>query len=203
VCGFVTFGSFNNLAKINPRVVALWCEVLKAIPRSRLLIKNPSLTDEGRRVQYRQMFQAHGIGDDRLELMGHAPTREEHLALYDRVDIGLDTFPYNGTTTTCEALWMGVPVLAVAGDRHAGRVGESLLKCIGLDRWVAGDAGQYVTMARELSSNTAGLKHLRESLRKRLVESPLCDRDAFARKMEDAYSVMWRRWCEIGQDRVE
>ena len=198
--GYLTFGSFNNLAKINPEVVALWSSVVKAVPDSRLLVKNPSLTDPNRRAQYYQLFRSHGISDDRVELLGHTPTREEHLALYGRVDIGLDTFPYNGTTTTCEALWMGVPVLTMAGNRHAGRVGKSLLKCAGLDDWVADSPEQFVARATDLAANLAGLAEMRQGLRDRLAASPLCDSSAFACKVEAAYRGMWRRWCDSGEN---
>ncbi len=198
--GYITFGSFNNLAKITPEVVALWSEVVKAVPDSRLLIKNPSLTDPNRRAQYYQLFRSHGISDDRVELLGHTPTREEHLALYGRVDIGLDTFPYNGTTTTCEALWMGVPVLTLTGNRHAGRVGKSLLKCTGLDDWVADSPEQFIARATDLAADLAGLAAMRQGLRDRLAVSPLCDSDAFACKVEAAYRGMWRRWCDAGDN---
>lgn len=201
--GYITFGSFNNLAKINSRVVVLWSEVLHAVPGSRLLIKNPSLTDANRRAQYLQLFRAQGISNERLELMGHTPTREEHLKLYSRVDIGLDTFPYNGTTTTCEALWMGVPVLTLAGDRHAGRVGASLLKCVALDAWVADDARQFISIAQARALDTDGLVHLRAGLRERLADSPMCDRFAFAVKVEAAYRSIWRRWCDSAADRSD
>jgi len=198
--GYITFGSFNNLAKITPAVVALWSEVVKAVPDSRLLIKNPSLTDPNRRAQYCQLFRSHGISDDRVELLGHTPTREEHLALYGRLDIGLDTFPYNGTTTTCEALWMGVPVLTLTGNRHAGRVGKSLLKCIGLDDWVADSPEQFIARATDLAADLVGLAVMRQGLRDRLAASPLCDSDAFACKVEAAYRGMWHRWCDAGEN---
>jgi protein O-GlcNAc transferase len=198
--GYITFGSFNNLAKITPEVVALWSDVVKAVPDSRLLIKNPSLTDPNRRAQYYQLFRSHGISDDRVELLGHTPTREEHLALYGRVDIGLDTFPYNGTTTTCEALWMGVPVLTMTGNRHAGRVGKSLLKCIGLDDWVADSPEQFIIRATDLAADLFGLAAMRQGLRDRLAASLLCDSDAFACKVEAAYRGMWRHWCDSGEN---
>jgi predicted O-linked N-acetylglucosamine transferase (SPINDLY family) len=198
--GCITFGSFNNLAKINPGVVALWSNAVRAVPGSRLLVKNPSLTDPDRRAQYQALFRARGLGEDRVELLGHTPTREEHLELYARVDIGLDTFPYNGTTTTCEALWMGVPVLTLIGDRHAGRVGASLLRCLGLDDWVAADDAAFVERAAGFAADLAGLAGMRGGLRDRLVGSSLCDADAFAGKVEAAYRDMWHRWCKTGGD---
>ena len=127
--------------------------------------------------------------------MAWLPERE-HLALYDRVDIALDPFPYNGTTTTCEALWMGVPVVTLRGDRHAGRVGASLLTQVGLSDLIADSTEAYVEMAVALTSDPARLCELRQSLRPRMAASPLCDAPAFARKVEAAYRTMWRRWCE-------
>jgi len=198
--GYITFGSFNNLAKINPEVVALWSDVVKAVPDSRLLVKNSSLTDLSRREWYYQLFHSHGIGADRVELLGHTPTQEEHLALYGKVDIGLDTFPYNGTTTTCEALWMGVPVLTLEHDCHAGRVGKSLLTCTGLDDWMADSPEQFIARGAALTADLAGLADMRQGLRDRLTASSLCDSDAFAYKVEAAYRSMWNRWCDSGEN---
>lgn len=194
--GFVTFGSFNNLAKINVQVIELWSEVLRGVPKSRLLLKNHSLTDADTREKYHAMFVKHGITRDRLELTGHTPTREGHLALYGRVDIALDTFPYNGTTTTCEALWMGVPVITLAGKTHAGRVGLSLLTVLGLNEFIADGPQGYVARATTLANDREQLTHLRTILRERMRASPLCDAPAFARKVEAAYREMWRRWCQ-------
>ncbi len=194
--GFITFGSFNNLAKINAAVIQLWSQVLRAMPGSKLLLKNPSLTDPARREQYYSRFEAQGIGKDRLELIGHTPTREEHLALYGRVDMALDTFPYNGTTTTCEALWMGVPVMTLTGAVHASRVGASLLTCVGLEEWIAGSPEALLTKTAELAADAEKLAGLRDSLRNRLAASPLCDGDAFALNVERACHEMWRRWCQ-------
>ena len=119
-----------------------------------------------------------------------------HLAVYDRVDIALDPFPYNGTTTTCEALWMGVPVVTLRGDRHAGRVGASLLSQIGLTDLIADSVEEYVEIAVALAGDPGRLADLRRSLRPRLAASPLCDGRAFARKIEAAFRQMWQMWCE-------
>jgi predicted O-linked N-acetylglucosamine transferase (SPINDLY family) len=119
------------------------------------------------------------------------------LALYNRVDIALDPFPYNGTTTTCEALWMGVPVVTLRGDRHAGRVGASLLNQIDLTDLIANSVEEYAEIAVALASNARRLDDLRRSLRPRMAASPLCDGRAFARKMEAAFRTMWQHWCEV------
>jgi predicted O-linked N-acetylglucosamine transferase (SPINDLY family) len=128
--------------------------------------------------------------------MAWLPGAAAHLAAYQRVDIALDPFPYNGTTTTCEALWMGVPVLTLRGDRHAGRVGASLLSQIGLMDLIAGSAKEYVEIALALANDPSRMADLRRSLRPRMAASPLCDAPAFARKIEAAYHTMWRHWCE-------
>jgi protein O-GlcNAc transferase len=135
------------------------------------------------------------VGPERVELAPWLP-EQAHLALYDRIDIALDPFPYNGTTTTCQALWMGVPVVALRGDRHASRVGASLLTQIGLTDLIADSIGAYVEIAVALASDPARLADLRHSLRRRMAASSLCDAGGFARKTEHAYRTMWQRWCE-------
>ena len=184
--GHVTFGSFNNFSKINPGVLQLWSEVLKQVPGSRLLIKCPALTDDTVRVRVSAALQALGIGTERVDLLGHTRTRQEHLALYARVDIAVDTFPYNGTTTTCEALWMGVPVLSLAGQRHAGRVGASLLRAAGLADWLAESPEAFVAIARRRASDIGALATLRASLRQQVEASPLCDAESFTHRLETA-----------------
>ncbi len=188
----VTFGSFNNLAKINENTIHLWSEVIKAVPGSRLLIKNPSLTDEKTRHRYQQKFLAQGLTEESVELIGHTPTRKEHLALYNRVDIGLDTFPYNGTTTTCEALWMGVPVLTLSGKHHASRVSHSLLQAAGLDGWVSETEKSFIENAAEKSADLDKLGALRTGLRKKLLASQLCNAEQFTGNLEQAYRRMWQ-----------
>ncbi|OGI48464.1 MAG: hypothetical protein A2W42_01110 [Candidatus Muproteobacteria bacterium RIFCSPHIGHO2_01_60_12] len=192
--GYVTFGSFNHLPKLNTKVIALWAEVLHAVPGSRLFIKSLPLFDEATRERYYGLFDARGIGRDRVELTGHAATQTEHLDLYRRLDIALDTFPYNGTTTTCEALWMGVPVVTLAGERHSGRVGVSLLNAVGHPEWIAESPEQYIALAERLAADLPKLAALRAGLRAHLAASPLCDRKAFAAKVEAAYREMWRTW---------
>jgi predicted O-linked N-acetylglucosamine transferase (SPINDLY family) len=193
--GYITFGSFNNLAKINANVVALWSEILQAVPGSRLLIKNPSLTDGVTAERYRAMFDTHGISSDRTELLGLVPDPQAHLDTYRRIDIALDTFPYNGTTTTCEALYMGVPVITLAGQAHAGRVGLSILGNLGLDELIARSPDDYVSCAASLATNQERICDLRNTLRERLLTSAICDADSFARKVEQAFRQIWHDWC--------
>lgn len=184
--GYVTFGSFNNYSKLNSGVLRLWADVLHAVPDARLLLKCPALTDAGVQGRVRATFEALGVAAERLELLGHTRGRAEHLALYGRVDIALDTFPYNGTTTTCEALWMGVPVVSLAGARHAGRVGASLLTAAGLADWLADSPESYIAIARQRAADIVGLATLRASLRQQIEASPLCDAVGFTRGLEAA-----------------
>ncbi len=187
--GHVTFGSFNNFSKINPGVLQLWSEVLKQVPGSHLLLKCPALTDTTVRERLSADLQALGIGAERVDLLGHTRTRQEHLALYARVDIALDTFPYNGTTTTCEALWMGVPVLSLAGKHHAGRVGASLLSAAGLTDWLANTPESFVAIAQARAADVVELGRVRGELRGRLADSSLCDALDFVRRLEE---IMWQ-----------
>jgi len=193
--GHVTFGSFNALTKVNGRTVATWATILHAVSNARLVLKNSSLIDAGTQARYRDLFASHGIAAGRLDLVGYMPERGGHLALYNGIDIALDTFPYNGTTTTCEALWMGVPVVTWRGDRHAGRVGASLLAAVGLDELVAPSLEAYVGLARDLAGEPERLAALSRSLRERLKASQLLDARGLARALEAAYREMWQRWC--------
>ena len=193
--GHVTFGSFNNLSKLSEATVALWARVLDAVPRGRLLLKAGALDEPEIAAEVRARFTARGLGMDRLELRGRTRSAEAHLTTYNEVDIGLDPFPYNGTTTTAEALWMGVPVLGLRGDRFIAHVGESMLTSAGLSDWVAKDPEDYLHKATALASDLQRLSALRRGLRQQLVASPLCDAPRFARNLEDAFRGMWRTWC--------
>jgi len=134
--GYITFGSFNNLAKINEEVVKLWSLILKAVPDSHLLLKSKQLADPDVKSRYLDLFEKEGIDKNRIELYSYLDKKEEHLDLYHSIDICLDPFPYNGTTTTCEALWMGVPTITLRGDRHASRVGASIMNYVGLKEFI-------------------------------------------------------------------
>ncbi|HEY9843028.1 MAG TPA: tetratricopeptide repeat protein [Candidatus Obscuribacterales bacterium] len=194
--GSVTFGSFNLLAKLSPETVALWAELLQAVPGSRLLLKSKALGDAATAADFLAQFAAHGIAAARLSLVGEVAGFEAHLEAYSQVDIGLDPFPYNGTTTTCEALWMGVPVITLAGGSHVARVGVSLLQSVGLEELIAAEQTDYVAIAARLAGDLPALQALRQGLRARMDSSPLCDGPGFTRGLEAAYRRMWQRWCE-------
>jgi protein O-GlcNAc transferase len=189
--GHVTFGSFNQLAKMNAHVVAAWARILGAVEGSRLCLKSSALSQRSVRARVLDAFAAHGVAADRLDLLAWTATTRDHLQLYDRVDVALDPFPYNGTTTTCEALWMGVPVITLGGDRHAARVGLSLLSLVGHPELVAASVDDYAARAVDLARDPARLTALRGSLRDEMRTSPLCDAEGFARGVEAAYRRMW------------
>ncbi|CAO3439248.1 O-linked N-acetylglucosamine transferase, SPINDLY family protein [Azospirillum doebereinerae] len=182
--GFVTFGSFNTLNKLTPAVAALWARVLHAVPDSRLRLKAGPLTDPSVRRRTRALFTTHGIAPDRVELLARVPDNTGHLNAYGGMDVALDPFPYNGTTTSCEALWMGVPLLTLPGDRHAARVGASLLTRIGRPDLIAADAEDFVRKAVALAAEPVRLAADRQALRPRMLASRLCDATAFAREFE-------------------
>ena len=184
--GVITFASFNNLAKINDAVIAAWVQILQGVPDSRLLMKNRAFADAGVRQRYIDMFGRYGIAEQRLQLCGWTTDNHSHMSMYGDVDIALDSFPYNGTTTTCEALWMGVPVISLAGRHHVNRVGLSLLQRLGLAALCADDVASYIRLAIKLASNREKCTLLRESLRP-LMQIRLCDALAFTQVLEQCY----------------
>jgi protein O-GlcNAc transferase len=193
--GTVTFGSFNNPAKISGATFDAWAKLLRRLPEARLLLKARPFADAATRALFLAHLGARGIAEDRVELLSWLPGAAEHLALYHRVDIALDPFPYNGTTTTFEALWMGVPVITLRGHRHAGRVGASLLTQIRLTDLIANSPEEYIEIAVALAENLGRLDDLRCALRPRMAASTMCDERAFACKMEAAFRSMWQHWC--------
>ena len=193
--GYVTFGSFNNLAKITPEVLAVWARILLAVPDSRLVIKNPALGGGDVQQTICKAFTELGVASERLELLGLDPSRKAHLERYRNIDIGLDTFPYNGTTTTCEALWMGVPVVTLSGRSHAGRVGVSLMSSLKLTELISRTTEDYIALAAQLASDREHLEMLRKGLRTRMAHSPLMDAQHFTKNLEQAYRAMWQDWC--------
>jgi len=192
----VVFGSFNGRVKISDACVSAWVRILQRVPDSRLVLKCIMGTeDEESRESLRQRFVVRGIAAERVEVHRYHDQLDDHLRHYAAIDIALDTFPYNGTTTTCEALWMGVPVVSLIGDRHAARVGHSLLSSVGLEELVGTDVDDYVRIATELGADKLRLAELRATMRDRLLASPLFDRRAMGQALGDALRGMWHQHC--------
>jgi protein O-GlcNAc transferase len=185
--GFVTFGCFNQMAKWNPELLENWAAILQRVPGSHLKLKARSLLDPAVCQELTEFFAQRGIASERLELSGFAPTAEAHLAEYERVDIGLDSFPYHGTTTTCEALWMGVPVVTRMGAAHVSRVSGSLLDAVGLSELAGQSDMEYRDIAVQLAAQPERLEGLRAGLRERMKRSPLMDAAGFAAAMEACF----------------
>lgn len=193
----VTFGSFNVAAKINAPLLRLWARLLEAVPGSRLLLKSKNLGMPTVRDYFLERFAQHGIESSRVDLLDRVASTADHLALYSRLHVALDTFPYHGTTTTCEALWMGVPVVSLAGPTHVSRVGLSLLSAIGAPELAAASEDEYVGIAAELAGDRPRLLALRAGLRERIRASPLCDERAYVARLEGFYRRAWRERCGV------
>ncbi len=196
--GFVTFGSFNALAKVTPQVIAVWARLLHAVPAARLMMLT---VPEGRgRERVTRAFAEHGVPASRLTLAGRLGF-DAFLAAFEDADIALDSFPFAGTTTTCQTLWMGVPVVTLAGASHAGRVGVSMLTNVGLADLVARDEEDYVAVAAKLAADPARTAALRAGMRERMLASPLTDGARLARAVENAYRTMWEDYCRAPEER--
>lgn len=193
--GYITFGSFKNNCKINSYVMSLWAQVLKANPGSHMLLRFARADDPDIKNHYLRWFERLGINADRIEIAGKLDYLE-HLKQYQKVDICLDTFPFNGHTTTCEALWMGVPIISLTGESFSSRLGLSLLKSIGLEFFTAKTAEEYIAKATALAQNRESLAKIRATLRARIASSGLFDCKKFAAGLEAAYREMWRKWCQ-------
>lgn len=193
--GYITFGCFNNLAKMNDNVVALWSRVLASVPNSRLFLKAKQLGDVSVQQHTVRRFSERGIEADRLVLEG-AESREKYLAAYHRVDIALDPFPYPGGTTTVESLWMGVPVLTLVGQSFLFRQGGGFMKNAGLPEWIANSHDEYVARAVSHSAKVHELSELRRGLRQQVTMSPIMEGKRFAAHFEEALRKMWRMQCE-------
>ena len=191
--GHVTFGCFNHIAKLTPAAIELWSGILRGLPGSRLLLKSRGLTDPGTTGRILAQFGGGGVASSRIELRGEELPTAEHTGLYNRVDIALDTFPYNGTTTTCEALWMGVPVVTLAGATHVARVSASLLTRLGATDLIASSADEYRSRCLALAADLPRLAERRAAQRERMRAGPICDAAGFTRGLEEAYRRMWER----------
>ncbi len=194
--GFVTFGCFNTPAKITDAVLDLWARILVAVPGSRLCLKGAGLGDPAIRQRYTARLAGFGVGAGSLVFLDRTPDTRAHLACYHGVDIALDTTPYHGTTTTCEALWMGVPVVTLAGDRHMSRVGASLLTAAGHLDWITASPDEYVARAVQLAQDPERLAILRQELRQDLRRSTLLDHRAQAARFGAALRACWWNWCD-------
>lgn len=194
--GQLTFGSLHTLAKLNSRVIETWCRILKLSPNSRLMIARSTLTESSHR-RLTAEFAARGIPPERLEMRQLSTIWSECMQIYNEIDIVLDAFPWNGHTTTLEALWMGVPVVSLRGNRHAARMGAGLLIPMGLMELLGESEDAYVDCALALAYDTSRLRDLRVSLRDRVRKSPICDAASYAASVETAYRAMWRHWCGV------
>lgn len=196
--GFITFGSQNNLSKLTDKVVAIWSKILLAIPDSRMLIKARQLEEASVRKDLLARFTRLGVAAERF-IMEPPSDRRGYFATYNRIDIALDPFPYPGGTTTVEALWMGVPVLTLAGKRFLGRQGVGLLQNAGLPEWIANSSDEYLNLAISHASDWGRLARLRKSLRESLLTSPIFDAADFAYHFEKLLRDTWQKWCNSQQ----
>ena len=195
--GHITFGSFNNPAKVNDETLRLWARVVRETPRSVLQLKfRDWFASPGLQARLRSLFLAEGVGPSRLRLGGEADTTASHIARYNDIDIALDPFPFTGSTTTFEALWMGVPVVTLRGKYMAGRWGASMLGAVGLQELIAETPDDYAAIVAQLANYPDRLAQLRAELRGRVAASPLCDARGRARQLERLYRAVWRRWCK-------
>ena len=193
--GHVTFGCFNNFNKLTGATFAAWSQLLSAVPGSRLILRSSGHTNDEILASLRQGLTSAGIDLERVRIDGRIKDYAAHLSSYGEIDIALDPFPYNGGTTTVEALYMGVPVLVRAGDRYVAHMGESILHNVNLPDWIAADEADYHVRGARLAADLDGLAALRAGLRARMLASPLFDAPRFARNLEDAMRGMWATWC--------
>lgn len=194
--GYITFGSFNNFAKINACVLELWTQVLLAVPESRLYMKCKPFSDDIIRRRALDEITAYGIDESRIELVGHVQDVKNHLSLYSNIDIALDTFPYAGTTTTVESIFMGVPVVTLKGHNHAHNVGVSLLRSVpSITDLIAENDEEFIAKAVALANDKQKIIEIRNGLRQDLLNSRLCDRPAYMKDVLAMYRDVWQKYC--------
>ncbi|MDH5189961.1 MAG: tetratricopeptide repeat protein [Gammaproteobacteria bacterium] len=189
--GYVTFGSFNNVSKLNTEIIKVWSDILHKVPDSKLVIKAGNVEKDYIQKNIRGEFIKHGIHEDRLELKGFNKDKGTHLDYYNEIDIALDSFPYQGTTTTCESLWMDVPVVSLVGKLHAQRVSNSIYKNIGVEDCLAYTEDEYIQIAVSLATDVKKNAKLRKKIHTRLRESILCNPERFTKQLEDLYKSAW------------
>jgi predicted O-linked N-acetylglucosamine transferase (SPINDLY family) len=185
--GYVTFGSFNSISKITPETVRVWSAILRKVPSSKLVIKAPGCRERCVMRHVASEFKNHHVPIDRLELVDFLSSKKAHLDYYNEIDIALDTFPYNGTTTTCEALWMGVPVVTWVGEAHCQRVAYSILKNVGLDNLIASTEDEYIGLAVQLAKRQIGLQEVRQIIPKLIRDSIVCRPDRLTKQLEEEF----------------
>jgi predicted O-linked N-acetylglucosamine transferase (SPINDLY family) len=193
--GYATFGSFNNRPKITCKVVEVWAKILDRVPQSRLVLKTQGLKDDSTANGLINEFASHRVDPQRIECLGWS-SHETLLAEYGRINLALDPFPYNGGLTTCEALWMGVPVITCPGETFASRHSMSHLSTIGLTETIARNLDEYVELAVSFATDLPRLSALRAGLRERMAASPLCDGKRFAENLMRLLRKLWREWCQ-------
>jgi protein O-GlcNAc transferase len=193
--GHITFGAFNNLAKLSPACIESWADILRQVPDSMLVSRAKPFAIPAERERFANLFAKHGIAAARIKPLPYLPDPARHLEIYHDIDIHLDSHPYAGGTTTCDALWMGVPVVTLSGDRPSARLGATVLYRVGLRELIATNRNDYVRIAVELARDCSRLASLRQGMRARFVASPLYDAQAFAREFDTACRMMWCAWC--------
>ncbi|MEK6748979.1 MAG: tetratricopeptide repeat protein [Pseudomonadota bacterium] len=193
--GYITFGCFNNYLKLSPHSLQLWATLLHSVPRSRLLLKSSTANFTDAKAILLARFLALGIDESKITFSEHVPDASKHLDKYNGVDIALDTYPYNGTTTTCEALWMGVPVVTYAGNIHVSRVGASLLTSAGLTHLIANTDEEFLSICKRLTVDHAALSEYRSTLRTHLLNTPLGNPSVYIKNFQHELESVWQEWC--------
>jgi predicted O-linked N-acetylglucosamine transferase (SPINDLY family) len=189
--GPITFGCLNTFRKITSDSMLAWARILRDVPNSRLILH---AIEGSQRQRVLELFESEGIGAARIEFLGHVPLAT-YMQTYQRIDVALDPFPYTGGTTTCDALWMGVPVITLAGSTAVHRGGVSILSNLGMPQLIAKSIDQYVQIATDLAGDVAKLTKMRQGMREKMLHSPLMDAPGFARNLEVLYRTIWQKWC--------
>jgi len=192
----VTFGSFNNLSKINDNVIDIWSEILKRVKDSKLFLKAKQLDNLEMVESIRKKFQENGINAEKIITEGRSKTREEMLKKYNQIDIALDPFPYSGVTTSFESVWMGVPLLTIKGNNFYSRIGVSINKNLGMDDWIANNEKDYISKAISKASNLEKLFQIKKELRNKFLKSPLSNTKKYAKHFENFLNLIWKTYLE-------
>jgi predicted O-linked N-acetylglucosamine transferase (SPINDLY family) len=193
--GYITFSSFNHYAKVSSPILEVWAEILCTLPSARLVVQTKNLKDTGTRQSFLERLTRLGVTEEQVIITDFMPS-PKYLETYHQIDLAFDTYPFNGGTTTCEALWMGVPVVTLVGTRPVSRLGLSILSILGLTELIAATKTEYVNICLKLANNLEYLQHLRATLRQRMQASPLMDAPSFTRQLETLYRELWEKWCK-------